>query len=383
MSKKVTYNLNFLAKSVFELDKEHQKILQILAHQEDDKGINQTQITSYFSDLDSIHNRKTIKRKLIGTNKKIGLIPNEYIIPKKEQKKRYGRDEITFHLTFKGLFGALASGISLKRIYSYKKFLKGVDHYVTDKKINKIIKKYYELQIQSFLLWHYIYGIQLKNMTMFQTYYSQFDEKELSHIENFGIRVHPNIIKESHDTEKISKKANLRDSATTRGKERIFVTEIMNTFSSYFAYKGIINVLRINSVIPTAIDLLKQNMYSVDTDEALDFDKLIDHWSTYIEGVHLAEFPRDVLYSDAYVMPNQDNITFLPQGFREDIKKYQKKSQEEKLKKTLEKIKKYEKTYNIAYIPDVINEIQKMLKENDIEIDIPDGMKRPSNVYTF
>jgi len=398
MIKKGSYNLNFLAKSVFELDEEHKKILRILASQtEYVKGINQTQITRYFNNVDRIDSkksimrktkretitRKTIKKKLFGSNKTIGLIPNEYVIPKKEEKKRYGKDEISFHLTFKGLFGALASGVSLKKIYSYKIFLKAVDHYVKDEKINKIIKKYYELQIQSFLLWHYVYGIQLKNITMFQIYYSELNKKEFYHADFFGIRVYPNIIKEYHNTEKILNEANLRNEATIRGEDRIFVTEIMSIFSSYFIYKGIINVLRINGVIPTADDLLKQNIDSVDSDEALDFDKLIDYWSNYIEGVYLAKSPSDILDFDIYVMPSQHNITFLPQGFREDIKKNQKKGLEEDLKETLEKIKKIEKAYNIAYIPNVTNKIQKMLKENGIEIEIPDDMNRPLDKYPF
>jgi len=88
MSKKVTYNLNFLAKSVFELDEVHQKILRILASQtEHHTGINQTQITRRFNNFDDIHNRKTINKKLFGTNKTIGLIPNEYVIPRKDFRK--------------------------------------------------------------------------------------------------------------------------------------------------------------------------------------------------------------------------------------------------------------------------------------------------------
>lgn len=411
MSKKGAYNLNFLAKSVFELDGDDQKILRILASQtEYTKGINQTQITRYFNNTDRIDNRKTImrknkkititrktiKKKLFGTNKTIGLIPNEYVIPKKEQKKRYGKDEITFHLTFKGLFGALASGVSLKRIYIYRKFLKAVDLYVKDKKINKIIKKFYELQIHAFLLWHYVYGIQLKNMTMFQIYYSEVNEKEFNHADFFGVRIHPNIIKVSHNKEKISEEFNLRNATKERGREGIFVTEIMNVFSSYFTYKGIINVLRINGIIPTAHDLLKPDIDSIDSDEALDFDRLIDYWLNYIEGVYLAESPSDILYGDSYVMPNQYNITFLPQGFRYEIEKHKKedaeaeiekakgkKGKEPKLKKTLEKIDGVEKMQDIVYIPSVTDKIRGILEENEFEIEIPESVKRSIDKYPF
>ena len=313
----------------------------------------------------------------------MGLIPNEYVIPKKEQKRRYGKDEITFHLTFKGLFGALASGVSLKRIYIYKKFLNAVDLYVKDKKINKIIKKYYELQIHAFLLWHYVYGIQLKNMTMFQIYYSVLDKNEFNHADFFGIRIHPNIINEYHNTEKIQGEFNLRNSTRERGKEKIFVTEIMNIFSSYFIYKGIINVLRVNGIIPTAHDLLKPDIDSVDSDEALDFDRLIDYWSNYIEGVYLAESSSDILYGDTYVMPNQHNITFLPQGFREDIKKNEKEGKEEELKKMLDKIQKSEKAYNMVYIPKVSNKIKDILEENEFDIGIPESVNRSIDKYPF
>jgi len=387
MSKKVTYNLNFLAKSVFELDKEDQKILQILAQQKDDeKGINQTQITGDFTNSDRIHNRKTIKRKLIGTNKKIGLIQNEYVIPKKEHKKRYGKDEITFHLTFKGLFGALASGISLKKIHSYKKFLKAVDDHIPDKKINKIIKKYYELQIHSFLLWHHIYGIQLKNKTTFQNYYSKLIDDEFSHADKFGVRIDSNIIKEFNDVEKREKKKNLRNAPVSRERNEKMVTEIINIFSEYFTHKGIIDVLRINGIIATANEFLKPNKNLKDSDEALDSDKLIEQWSNYIGGVHLAESTNEILDYNAYVMPNQNNIKFLPQGFREDVIKKEKDDEDkvkERQRKTIEEINKIQYTQNVAFIPEVTHEIKNILKKNKIEIEIPETLKRNSDVYPF
>lgn len=124
-------------------------------------------------------------------------------------------------------------------------------------------------------------------------------------------------------------------------------------------------------------------MYSKDSDEALDFDRLIDYWSNYIEGVYLAESPSDILYEDSYVMPNQYNITFLPQGFRYEIKKNEKEGKEAELKKTREEIEKIEKAYNIVYIPNVENKIIAILKENEFEIAIPESVKRPLDKYPF
>ena len=377
MVKKVTYNLNFLAKSIFELDEEHQKILRILARQDEDLiGINQTQITRIFGNTTDSLTRKTIHKKLFGTNKTMGLIPTEYVVQRKENKKRYGKSEVTFHLTFKGLFGALASGVPLKRIYIYKKFLNAVDHYITDTKLNKIIKEYYELQIQSFLLWHYIYGIQLRKLTTFQSYYSELDKREFSHTNSFGITLNPNIIRASREPiYKVSYDLDdyyvmhLVKKKQEENKEDI--AKMHNVFSSYFIYKGIISLLRTNGKIPTTEDFLKPDFDIGDTREDIIFDKLINDWSIYIESVYQAKSLDDALFDDHYEIVNQPNVKFLPQGFYELA---------ENDPKELEEV---EKTSNVVFIPDITKKIKNILKEKDIQIDIPEKWDRPLNVYPF
>jgi len=373
MTKKVAYNLNFLAKSIFDLDDEYQKILRILASQKEYIiGINQTRITHYFKNSEKSLTRRTVNKKLFGARKTMGLIPTEYVTPRKENKKRYGKSEITFHLTFKGLFGALASGVPLKRISIYKNFLKVIDHYITDKKINHIIKQYYELQIHSFLLWHYIYGIQLKKTTLFQTYYSDLDKREFSHIEYFGIKLNYNIIKASKENEIIFKKNNTRNFGNIKEEEsKDFVNEITSVFSSYFTYKGIISLLRISGMIPTTDDFLKPHIDIDYSNEDIIFDKLINDWSIYIESVYQAKTLVKALFDDIYEIPNQPNIRFLPQAYRDDTK-YEP-----------EDIEKIEKESNVVYIQNVTNNIQKILKKNNIEIDIPEEGKRSLNVYPF
>lgn len=382
MVKKVTYNLNFLAREVFELDEEYQKILRILARQSEHLiGINQTQITRRFENTENSFTRRTIHKKLFGTNKTMGLIPAEYVVHRKENKKRYGRSEITFHLTFKGLFGALASGVPLKRIYIYKKFLDAVDHYITDRKISEIIKKYYELQIQSFLLWHYIYGIQLKKLTTFQTYYSELDKREFEHTHSFGITINPNIIRESRVPEKISyseKSHHVMHLVKKRQEEKKeYIVEIRDIFSSYFTYKGIISLLRKNGLIPTTDDFLKPDSYTGDprkhfisnTDDSREgfiFDKLINDWSICIEGVYQAKTLDDALFDDEYEIPNQSNVTFVPQACNNLTEK------------ALEEI---EKKSNVVFIPDITDKIKRILKEKEIQINIP--VNRRFNVYPF
>lgn len=372
MTKKVTYNLNFLAKSIFELDEEYQKILRILATQKDHlTGINQTQITLYFENSRNSLSRRTIHKKLFGTNKKMGLIPAEYVVRRLENKKRYGKDEITFHLTFKGLFGALASGVPLKRIYIYKNFLKVIDHYVKDKKINEIIKKYYELQIQSFLLWHYVYGIQLKKVTTFQSYYFELDNTKFAHTMYFGIKLNPDIIRASKVTKKILDDSDnfLYLEKIKQEKSKDYVNEILNVFSSYFTYKGIMSLLRKNGLIPTTNIFLKPDFNASDTREDFIFDKLINDWPIFIESAYQAKTLDDALFDDYYEIADQPNVTFLPRGFDDNTDD------------DLQKIEQIEKQYNQVYIPNIENKIKNILKKKKIQIDIP--KERASNVYPF
>ncbi len=372
MPKKVTYNLNFLAKSIFELDYEYEKIIRILTlHNEHLKGVNQTQITRYFGSSKNHLSRRTIHKKLFGAKRTRGLIPTEYVIPRLEKRSRYKKTETTFHLTFKGLFGALATGIPLKKIYIYKNFLNAIDHFVKDKKINKIIKKYYELQIQSFLLWHYIYGIQLNKVTTFQTYYSEFVSRTFSHTDYFGIHLNPYIITTSNETEEISDKVNdLMYLELPKQKEsKEYVGKIIDVFSLYFMYKGIISLMRKNGIISTNVDFLKPDFNDDDTREGIIFDKLINDWPIYFESVYQAKSHDDALFDGNYEIVNQPNVRFLPQGFYDIAENNPKKLEE------------IEKKSNIIFIPTIADKIKNVLKEMKIQISIPES--RPSNVYPF
>jgi len=418
MTKKVPYNLNFLAKSVFELDEEYRKILRFLAIQKEHQiGINQTQITRYFANSEKPLSRKTIHKKLFGANKTMGLIPTEYVAQRLENKKRYGKDETTFHLTFKGLFGALASDVPLQRIYIYKNFLKAVDYFIKDKKINEIIKKYYELQIQSFLLWHYVYGIQLQKTLIFQTYYYELDERIFPHTLDFNIKLNPDIIRSSRQIEN-----------TRHEKNKEYVSNIVDIFSSYFMYKGIISLLRKNGLIPTNNDFLKLDP-SHESREDFIFDNLIDDWPIYLERFYRAKIFDDAFY-DEYEFLYPPNILFLPHRYDDEIDdenispatprvrikpatprvrikpatprvrikpatprvrikpiksevKQFKNDDEINDKNNLKKMDEIEKTLNIVYIPQITDKIQKILKEKEIHIDIPKASERAHNVYPF
>lgn len=386
MSKKGTYNLNFLAKSVFELDEDQKRILRIVSIQEKHaKGINQTQITWRFNNSDRNDNRKsimrqtkrttvtrkTVKKKLFGSSKIMGLIPNEYIIPRKENKKRYGKNEITFHLTFKGLFGALASGVPLKKISIYQNFLKVIETIIDDKKISDIIKKYYELQIQSFLLWHYIYGIQLKKITAFQDYYYNLEKKEFEHIEYFGVRVHPNIIKEYRTPEK-EEKSHIRYFGEIKEEEsKKFVTEIMNVFSSYFAYKGMLSVLKVKGIIPTSDDFINPHDNIPESDDEIIYDKLINDWSVCVENIYQEESLEEALFSSSYRSSNQPNIKFMPQSYR-----VSNDYDDNELGKIQEK-------FDVVWMENVTKDIKKMLKKNHIEFDMPSEFNRGLHIYCF
>jgi len=328
-------------------------------------------LTTSFGKSEKALTRRTIHKKIFGAKKTMGLIPAEYVIWRSENKKRFGKNETTFHLTFKGLFGALASGVSLNRIYIYKIFLKSIDHYVKDKKINEIIKKYFELQIQSFLLWHYIYGIQLKKITTFQSYYMELMDREFSHTDYFKMRINPDIIKASKMTEKIQD--SLDDDMYLRKweqeKNKNYINEIIDVFSTYFTYKGIISLLRKNRQIPTCDEFLNPKFNESNTRDDFIFDKLINDWPIYVESVYQAKTMDDALFDDYFEIATQPNIVCLPQGFDNSTDEGQKQ------------IKEFKEKSNRIYLDGIVDKIRRILKEKEIQVEIPEN--RAVNVYPF
>ena len=156
----------------------------------------------------------------------------------------------------------------------------------------------------------------------------------------------------------------------TKKQSKKKIDEIKEVFSSYFCFKGLINVLRKNGKIPTSDDFLKPEIrfHEHDTKDDFIFDKLIDGWPIHIESIYKANNLDEALFSDYYETPDLPNVKFLPQAFSND---------------TSIDLDELERKSNIIFIPNVTNRIQTILQENEIDIEIPDEFHRPINVYPF
>ncbi|PBO84227.1 MAG: hypothetical protein COA77_10505 [Thaumarchaeota archaeon] len=138
--------------------------------------------------------RWAAKRRIEGTPKTLGLIPNEYLIPKEHENRIRGKNGKQFHLSTKGLFAVLSTGIKLEQIYIYKEFVKFLRKQVAREIINHPNPKqvcnpsliadlfidFIKNQIHLFLIWHESAGINVARIKTFQDYlmdfYSKVDE---------------------------------------------------------------------------------------------------------------------------------------------------------------------------------------------------------------
>jgi len=189
LNKKGTYidsvrNLQFLSKNVFSLQerKGFQKILNILLEKEQpEKGDNLTCISRTLHKEDKKFTRKIITKILRGSTRIEGLIPLEYLYEKKENKHRWGKEETSFHLRFKGMLAALSLGYSLDKIYLYQEYIGYLENFVKDKKLVMLIEKFFQSETHLFLLYHYVYKIDLTKSINFVDYYLSYSDmaKEL------------------------------------------------------------------------------------------------------------------------------------------------------------------------------------------------------------
>jgi hypothetical protein len=162
-------NLQFLSNEVFNLNEEDEfreilKYLLTIPHPEE--GTNLTTISNNIQST-----RKIITNRLRGSSRIEGLVPLEYLNEKNENKHRWGKDQTSFHLRFKGMLAALSLGYSLDKIYLYDEYLKYLRNFVRENKLLTLIDHFLKSQIHLFLLYHYYHKINLKKTINFDSYY--------------------------------------------------------------------------------------------------------------------------------------------------------------------------------------------------------------------
>jgi len=182
LNKKGTYidsvrNLQFLSKNVFSLQEKEgfQKILKILLEKEQpEKGDNLTYISRTLHKEDKKFTRKIITKILRGSTRIEGLVPLEYLYEKKENKHRWRKEETSFHLRFKGMLAALSLGYSLDEFYLFKEYINYLDNFLKDKKLLRLIEKFFQSQVHLFLLHHHVFKIDLTKSITFVDYYLSY-----------------------------------------------------------------------------------------------------------------------------------------------------------------------------------------------------------------
>ncbi len=181
-------SLNSLSRMVFNLGHEEEMILKKLAYEE---GANLSAITKFCLNETSSDGRiknyteneiSNIRRKLSrilqgGKSQTTGLVVNEFVLLRKENKHRWKQDEKTYFLSFKGLIACLSLGISLKKNTLFQGYLKFLINFLKNKNTVKILEEYFQNEIHVFLLWNAIHGINLTKLKHSSEYYKNTIEK--------------------------------------------------------------------------------------------------------------------------------------------------------------------------------------------------------------
>ena len=190
-----THNIDQISDKVFGLSNQEKGILYHIARE----GPSiLTEIAEFTSSLEKWYaNRWSVKRRIDGTGDYIGLIKSEYLIGKEHEKRIPGKDGKLYFLTTKGMLASLSTGISIGRIYlfkKYKRFLKtilerpiqkiGSNKTNINTKLEPSIRKwlfwifenFIKYKIYTFLIWHEASDISLKKKRSMQWYFYDFYE---------------------------------------------------------------------------------------------------------------------------------------------------------------------------------------------------------------
>lgn len=161
-----------LSDEIFGLEEQYKLILRSLGVSKN--PLNLDGIEQFVAKSDTSYvSRSAVRRRLNGSSTLIGLIPLEYVEGITRDKPHY-RNEKDYYLTPKGMLATLSSGITIDRIYIFNCYFDFLSKIIKDKKIYCIAKQYIKNQIQYFLSWHAVSGLQLPKLTQSFIYIQNF-----------------------------------------------------------------------------------------------------------------------------------------------------------------------------------------------------------------
>ena len=169
----MSLSLSIISSHVFVLDKYDQRILKYLALH---GPLNLSQISEFTNKYAMNLDRWAVKKRLYGSSRFIGLIPNEYVAVIPKNKK-----ENVYHLTVKGIL-ASTSIIPLRDNYFFNNYVEFIADKIKTPKARKIAGYCVEQFIKLLLSWHYLNGINLTLQKASSFYYMEFFE----HIRSIG-----------------------------------------------------------------------------------------------------------------------------------------------------------------------------------------------------
>lgn len=166
-------NLSYLSQSVFRLKQEEKIILQYLS----EKPLNAYQICNKTEKYGKVNLRRTgVMNWLNGTQSRPGLIGLDFVTKKIVKTPKNKKDQATYHLTTKGMMACLTKVNPIERIYLFDRYCKFICERIDDFNLFGIVKNFIKSQIEVFLLWHYIHGINLHELISSQSYFERFFE---------------------------------------------------------------------------------------------------------------------------------------------------------------------------------------------------------------
>lgn len=169
-------SLKKLSDQVFDLEKQYKLILQSIAVRKippNLKDIEKFVAKSEFHYL----SRTSVRRRINGSSALIGFVPLEYVEGISSDQPHY-RNEKDYYLTLKGMIAALSVGITIDRIYSFNCYFDFLSKIIKDKKIYDIAKQCIKNQIQYFLSWHVVIGLQLQKLVQSFIYIQNFFDSD-------------------------------------------------------------------------------------------------------------------------------------------------------------------------------------------------------------
>jgi len=124
-----------------------------------------------------------VKSRLYGSNKYLGLIPNQFVSPIKINKK-----EIRYTLTLKGLCTILAK-TDFERIFIVKKYREFLKSFTKNKNMLKWSMDFIKSEIKLVLYYNYLKGLNLTKFKQLRLYWDEFKSYDDKVIQSFFLDI--------------------------------------------------------------------------------------------------------------------------------------------------------------------------------------------------